>query len=440
MSATVYSQPLPIAGHPSHRRAVPEILAVTGGKLLTLVSLLGCGMMTARALGPHEYGRFAAALSLLLLLDGVLGSPLDIATVRFAAVHAAQGDRVLRLMGALFRFKIIGGAVLTAAAVALPRFLAEGLFGSDSYSAMVSIAAMCLLPLLALRATAAFLQAQYRFASYAALDIVLALLRLLGMGVVTWLGWRVPAAYLAVYGATALLLFFLGLAIFRQRYLLAPWPQRHETRELLAYSGLTAGVVILGTITGRSDILVLQRAAGTGVSADAAGLYAVAAQLAGLGSIVTMYLGIAIQPRIVPMVRDGSIRKVLLLNAIIGGLVLTLVLPVIGMLASPLLHLFFGPRYTPAAPILQILLAGCCLDLFTVPVLLTLALQLHPKSAFLGELAVTLLFVALAPAIAAQGALSMAWLVTAIRFLKLLIYTVIAARYFSSKHIAADAK
>ena len=69
---------------------------------------------------------------------------------------------------------------------------------------------------------------------------------------------------------------------------------------------------------------------------------------------------------------------------------------------------------------------GTCADLFTMPVLQTFGIQLCPRPALLGELVVTVVFLVLAPLAAAEGAMTLAWLVTAVRLLKLVLYGTIA--------------
>lgn len=397
--------------------ALADALLVVAGKLTVIGALFLSGVVAARVLGPDAYGRYAAALSLVLLLDGVAGAPLDLASVRFASAHGGpdgpSSERVARFLGATFRIKLaLAGIAPLAAAAAI---LAGPWPGMTPYLALATAASLA--GLLLLRATATFLQARMRFDRYAAVDVIQALLRLglaLGLALVPGAG---PAGYLLAYGGTSLLLFLLFTAVIPQPYLRAPWPEREDARAVLAFAGLTSLVVGLSTLTGRLDVVLL-----AATSAPELGAYAVAAQLAGLATLLAGYVSVVTQPRILPAAREGTLRRLLALNGALAAAVAAIALPLGPWLAEPAVALVFGDAYRPAAALLLVLLIGTWIDLLSMPVLIPFALQMRLRSALAIEVAVTAAFLIAAPLAAREGVLAMAWVMTAVRAGKLAGY------------------
>ena len=69
------------------QKNVVNFLLVLGGKVsVTGVIFIG-GILVARFSGAAEYGVFCVAMSAVLICDGMIGAPLDMAAVRFSALH-----------------------------------------------------------------------------------------------------------------------------------------------------------------------------------------------------------------------------------------------------------------------------------------------------------------------------------------------------------------
>src|SRR5580698_9572889 len=90
---------------------VTEFCLVLGGKAsIAAVVFLG-GVLLARTGGPAEFARFSVAISLVLLCDGMIGAPLDIAAVRFAALHTGETERTQRFEAMAMQLKLLAAAV-----------------------------------------------------------------------------------------------------------------------------------------------------------------------------------------------------------------------------------------------------------------------------------------------------------------------------------------
>ena len=403
------------------KRFLSEFLVVSAGKIVSLGALFVCGIVVARFSGPVEFGRFSAALTIVLLLDVALGGPLDFAAVRFSALHRNELERVARFHGATFRLKmILVGAMLAIAALAR-KPLADLVFSDRQESALLLWCFGATAALVLLRSTFAWLQTATRFKAYAALDVLNGVLRIGAIVGVGLAGMRSAEAFLGVL-AGAIAGTYLGSLIFiRQPYLTAPRASREDARAILGFFGATAAILILGTFTGRSDILFVGRM----ISPEAAGIYAAGANIAAMITMAASYACVILQPRLMHA-GAASMRKMALASVGVGLVAALVLLPGAMLGGAWGLATVFGEPYRAGAPILEVLLIGTCLDLVFMPVLMTYSLQARPKGALIGEVMITALFVALVLSFGERSALTIAWIATATRGCKLVLYSWLA--------------
>lgn len=410
------------------KRFLAEFSFVAGGKILALASLFLLGIVIARIIGPEEYGRYAAALSLILLLDATLGAPLDWAVVRFGTLHDREPARVSTILAASFRLKGIMAAFLI---LIISPFLGSlaGLLFPQAVSAERLLLSLLLatVALLFLRSLASYLQLQRRFRAYALLDLATAITRILLVLPLFLLEIDEAAVYIGLYGLAAALVFVVALMLIRPGFLLAPWPVSRDLHALLGFCGSTSLIMILGTLTGRADILVLGAVNGGAET----GFYAAAAHLSMLATMVAGYIAVVMQPRIIPAVREGGMRHLCVINCW-GFLGLMLIaLPVILWALPGLVGLLYGDSYLASVVVLQVLLLGTCLDLLIMPVLQPFVIQCCPRWALLAESVIALLFIMLAFLVAVEGMRAMAWLMTVVRLVKLIAYGLIARAQYA---------
>jgi hypothetical protein len=219
----------------------------------------------------------------------------------------------------------------------------------------------------------------------------------------------------------------VGWTVLQQGYLLGARPDREDTRRMLVYCGFTAGVVALGSLTGRGDLLLLAARKGAGASAA----YALAAQLAMLLAQVAMYASVLTQPRVLGLHRQSSLRRLFAVNLLVvaccTGIGAALWNPAIlsGLLAGT-----FGSAFEASVPLLGILLLGVVFDWLIVPVLMVFGIQTCPGKVFVGELLVAIGFFALGTAAVVRpwpwpAEFIMAWIAVGGRAAKLVFYGVL---------------
>ena len=405
------------------RRALGELAFVGGGKLFNLIALFAVDVLVARVAGTAEYGLYTASLGLVMILEAVFGTPLDQATVRFGVLHRDEPDRSHRFMAMALRLKLLVGAGLVLVALVAGGPLAGRLFSESPRRSLVRVAAAAAMTLLAVRGVAAYFQTQTRFKSYAALDVFLGVSRLLGAWLLMRTGAAIGDAYVGNYAAGAAVGFAASLLWVRRAYLIAPWPDRADRRALLGYLGAAGGVAALGTFTAKSGGLFLTALQ----SNEAAGVFGAADRVSFMVTLPALYAALVAQPRVIPLARSGRLGRLVRLNVLIVAGLAVAAVPVVIWAAPVAIPAVFGLDYRPAVPVLQVLAAGVLLDMLTMPLMLTFALQLFPRTALVGEVGVTIVYCAAAPLAATAGPMAVAAVAVGIRAAKLVLYAAIFA-------------
>jgi len=403
------------------RTLLSEFLLVSVGKIVSLGALFACSIVVAQFGGANELGRFAAALFIVTQLDVALGGSLDYAAVRFSALHRNEASRVVRFHGATFRIKAALVAVMILITLVGLRPIAGALFDAGEHPTLLLWCTGAAASLILLRSTFAWLQSTVRFKTYAALDALNGVLRIGAMIGVGLLGMRSAEAFLGVFAGAVLGTYLGSLVFIPQPYILAPRPSRQDVGAILSYLGPTAVILILGTFTGRSDVFFVKRLD----SAEAAGLYAAAAQIASIITMFASYACLVLQPRLLHA-GTASVRRLALLSVGVGFASALVLLPGVHFLGPWGLDLVFGQEFRPAAAVLSVLMIGTCLDLIFMPVLMTYAMQARAHASMAGEIAITVAYIGLMSYVGDRGMLMIAFVATATRGLKLVLYTFLA--------------
>lgn len=406
---------------PESRKSLIDLVLVVGGKVASIGVIFAGGAIVARFGGPAEYGLFATAITAILLLEGMIGSPLDIGAIRFSALHAGEEARTRRFEAMSLQVKLLVVVVVMAGWTLWHR-------GDGGDWSQALLLTMVVTLLLAARSTVTGLQIRQRFKAYSLVDLGQGAARLALFGLLAALGLSRSTPFLLAYGSVSLLVVLVGFGLFRQGYLLGGWPTGRDVRRMFGYCGCAAGVVSLGTLTGRGDLLILS----SWFPPETVANYGAAAQLFLLLAQLSLYISVVTQPRVLTWTRAGKLRTLFAWNAALVGLGLLPALLLFfnpGLLAA-VLTLVFGPGYEGAALPFRILLFGGLIDLLLVPILMIYVLQVFPGKAFAAELVTTATFVGVAFFLIPRGdpavsQVSMAWLAVGIRALKLSFYFVL---------------
>lgn len=394
-----------------------DVLLVLAGKIATLLAVFLGGVIAARMGGAEVYGGFVSGIALALLLDGVLGTALDLEVVRTASIDSPS--RQLEAQRVTFHLKwvfVVSLAVLSLAAVTV--------FGLDTGSLPVFPALFAALGVLLARSVAVNLQVKRCFKTYSRLDAVQSLLRLAAFGFVGVLGAATAGNLLSSYALVGLAVVAWGIRSGNLSGVATHWPNIIESKRLLTSIGATFLIIACGSITGRGDVLFLSFS----VDEHTLAPYGVASQITQLLSQLALYVSVVTQPRILRDQREGKLGQLALANA---GLFLLASLVCLVAFQSGLVEKgivwVFGDGFMLAYPLLQILVIGGLADLLIVPVFMTLAVLTCKRWVAFGESLIAILFFCalgfvLAKVPEDQQLGSVAWIFVGTRLAKLFLY------------------
>lgn len=338
--------------HLGHRPLALGLLASAAVQALGALT----GVLTARALGPHDRGLLAAALlwpQLLILLGG-----LGIAEA--VTVHVARapwpnhdgrpGDGRAAVLGAALAISAVqAGALLALGLILLP--LADGRLLPDATA--LAVPALALIPVyLVTLALMAALAGLHRFALFHALRLLIGGSYALALVVLALWGRLTPlTAMLAYIGAHALAGLVAACTV-PLGFHPAGW--RRAARPLLSY-GLRSHVGTLGAaVCERADqvaVAVLLSPARLGAYLAAVSLTAPVG-LAGAAAAATALPVVAAAPH-------GQARARVALRYVYRSATLSLLVALLLVVGAPrLVSLWFGPAFHEAVTPARILALG----------------------------------------------------------------------------------
>ncbi|HEX4885886.1 MAG TPA: oligosaccharide flippase family protein [Casimicrobiaceae bacterium] len=409
--------------------AVPKI---AGGALT-----LGLNIVLLRIWSPETYGIYALCTTFIVLADAIVGSSLDLATLRLGS-EARAGDASKGM--ALERTAL--AAKLLASVAALPivllgaESLAVALFGDARHGNLLIAAYAASVALLLFRSTLVHAQLGGRFGHYALLEATHSALKFGGIGVLlVVLGEPRVGAVLAFYVAGPAAAFALGLSCLRGGSLWSPLLDFRRLRELLLYVRWYALSGAVGNLLGRLDLFILSALAMT----HEVGLFAGAQTFAAVLWLAASYLSIVLSPRIMPMLERGMYRGFHRRVQIALYATSALVLAALLILLDAGLPLF-PPSFRESSDLLAILLVGTAVSFATFPLALPLVMFRRPRFTLAVDCAAAPVLVVLyGEAIAAYGAEGAAWVTTASLIARGGIVQVLAWRLSAEPLSAGDA-
>lgn len=391
----------------------------------------------ARVGGAAEYGLFILTITAALIIDGVLGTSLDISVIRYAShvTHDAQ-TKIARCQAFAFHIKWIGILCLFLAYLVFQQL---NLFpNTENYPALPILFAS--LGLLLARSVAVDAQIQQKFRLYSGIDAMQGITRILLFGLLAILGVSQANAYSAVYGIVGFLVLLFGAFGLKQPFFRSALPPKGEMARLFRFAGATTFIIAFGTMTGRGDILILSFTQ----SHEALANYGAASQITQLLTQFALYASVLTQPRIIQDTRDGTLNKLIKINLFAVAAISLASIPFWALgFFDWLIILLFGNSFDFAINLLQIQFIGGLLDLLIVPSLMTLAVLAAPKWCIWGELAIMLAFMATGFLITTHlegnnALVAMSWTFVGVRVAKLAFYGLLCIRISSKRTLISS--
>lgn len=322
------------------------VLAQTGSA--RLIGFLG-QMVLARLLQPKDFGDIALATSVAIVISVLVGFGID-------DVLLSRGRRFRMWTAPAMLVSLLLSAIGAAVMLGLAPFAAHLYHSRDVRGLLFVLAAS--LPLGALSAVSgASLRSEMRFgfvARYATAEI-------LGIQLLTIaLAWRGFGAYsfaIPVPIAAAV----KSLVFWRATELHLKWHvRRSQLKLLLQNGGAVFGQKFMVSLRSNGDYMLL----GAFASHAAVGLYYMAFRLAALPVYsAASSLAAVLFPALARLRGDESRQRRMVLSA--SRVIALIVIPLSFLQAAisrPLLHFFFGDRWTASSSLLSFLSIGVAFD------------------------------------------------------------------------------
>ena len=238
-------------------RTFKEMMWVASSKIFTMLVLFLCNVFVARACGTADFALYATCITLVLLIDGVLGAPLDQTIIRFGVRNNSDVDQSHRMTSTLFKIKLLLGVIVIIAAALLAKPISVLLFSDVSHYRLVVVVSCAVLALFASRCVSTFLQLELNFRGYGMLDILQGLFRLLFLGLLIYFSVININYFVCAFGLGSAFAFLIMVKKIPTKYMFSTWATSSERGELIGFSLAVCGGLMLSTLTGRSDIIIL---------------------------------------------------------------------------------------------------------------------------------------------------------------------------------------
>ncbi len=378
-------------------------------------------IVAARSMEPEQFGAFSFALIALTMLDGILGSAVDLGVLR-QATSGPINVELLPVERAGLAVKLTFGAICLLLALALGDWAGRSFLHVAHGRSVFIPVGIAILAIFAFRSQQVLSQARERFREYGQLEVLHLVFRCGLVLASLYLGYNSPGFVISLFAVAPL----MTLLVTRNwRFGIDFTCPRDDLRLLLVFVKDSLAATALGSVASRIDLLC----AGWLSAPVVLGRYAAAQSLAQLPEIVATYTAGVMAPWINPKLREGSFRQ-FFLAVNIGGLVLAAVGAAIGVFASEwVISALLPAKYESTGAILRVLLPGYCASALLFPLTLNFLLFYAPRAFITYDLIVSPIVLLLAYSMGRQyGIAGIAAVATAARLLKTLVLHIYAWR------------
>ena len=319
-------------------------------------------ILTARFLGPENFGVLVVALTTLTLIADMAAIGTDTGIVKFVGQHYAR-DRAKALkflkLGLEIKF-IVGLAVLILGWIFVP-FVAESLLTKPELIMPLRLAIIGAFATLLFTFATSSLQAIQKFWTWGAVNVSSNALRLGIVVVLFSFNLLNVDSVLALYILCVALGFVVSL-FFLPNFFKAK-NENTLAKEFLHYNKWVAAFIMIAAVSGRLDTFISTRL----LSLKDVGIYGVATGLAVIGAQVVSGITTVVAPKLASMDTDRKaidyLKKLQVLVIVLGVLAVVVGIPA-GYFIIPA---FYGAEYLASFVPLAILIVAQAIFLISIP-------------------------------------------------------------------------
>ncbi len=214
-----------------------HIAMVAAPKVAAGALMVGFNVWLLRIWSPEQYGLYAICTTAVILADAILGSSIDLGTLRLAPklreIDPAAGLAIER---AGLQLKMVAAAAALPIAWLVASPLSRAMFHQPGLESLMGFTMAGAIALLLLRSVLVHAQVEQRFQHYALLEVLHCALKFGGVGLLLLLAPKSNVyAVLMLFAAGPLAAFGIGMAIFREPSLWSLRLERQRIAELFRY-------------------------------------------------------------------------------------------------------------------------------------------------------------------------------------------------------------
>ncbi len=400
-----------------------HFLLVAFPKITSGVLQLAVTLFILKGIGPESSGILFVCLTLVTLIDGILGSAVDTGVIRLATgqgldVQGGGSVQKTALLGKLGTTLVVGIPVLI-----WRDSLSEFIFRSPGHGWLLVMTLLTVGALLAFRSVQTYFQLSGQFGLYGLAELLQSSIKFGGSFALVWSGLGSPTSILLCYLLGPLLASGI-LVLFAARPLWAVPFSSRQLSELFRLVRWYLCAAAVGSLTSRMDVLLVSSQQG----ARAAGVFSAAQALIIVFHLIGSYSGVVCAPKVLPLYREDRLAGVYWrFQLAVAGLCIAVLL-----FFPPAVDLFAGwlpATYGESRPIMITLLPSALMSVANFPWTVTLLLFFHPRSLFFCELvALPVLAWLYRFSIGRNGAIGAAFVTTGYALTKTVAFQILAWR------------
>ena len=345
-------------------RTLSQIIWVSIGRFFLVGTWFAATILIGRVLGVVGFGIYVYCQTAIKLVTGCVGDPLDMAVMRRAPLLLKENrPAALQLIRSAFWLRVLIGAVVLLAIVAVPPFASQHMFGRSDYQLLVILTAAGVLGDFLLRSALGFFQIGEQFRKFMAVDSVWQGGRVVAVLTLVLMHRLTPVSAVGLYVIIPYAAFVIALLILPNDVRRLVAPHAGEVAGILHYGKWIVIGMAMTAAYERLDILLLQHFKGE----YAVGLYGAAMAWAVVPDFINGILQTVLAPKIAPAYAEGkfnAMQKSYLSGAIpVGVLFLAFALPIAGWV----IRIFMSADFSAATNVYRILILSTVFNTVFTP-------------------------------------------------------------------------